>query len=159
MFLLHSFQKGFTLIELLIVIGIFIIIASVSMSLYSNWQSDSGIDSALAEIIETLRLAKNRSESGLNDSPHGVYFLINKSGNDSYVLYQGADYASRDADFDKEIGLDSSLSLNTTLDGANVNFSQGLGEPGAVGTVSIINNNTNETKTISINVLGVVDSD
>ena len=155
----HSFQKGFTLIELLIVIGIFIIIASVSIPLYSNWQPDSQTDSALAGVIETLRLAKNRSESGLNNSPHGVYFFINESGNDSYVLYQGADYASRDADFDKEIELDNSLSLNMALDGANINFSQGLGEPGATGTVSIINNNTNENKTISINVLGVVDSD
>jgi len=150
--------NGFTLIELLIVIGIFIIIASFSIPLYSNWQPDLQIDSALAEIIETLRLASSRSEAGLNNSSHGVYFLISESGDDSYVLYQGADYASRDADFDREIVLNSGLRFNTTFDSANINFSKGLGVPSATGTVSIINNNTDEIKIIFINSLGIVDS-
>ncbi|RLC38579.1 hypothetical protein DRH27_01965 [Candidatus Falkowbacteria bacterium] len=151
-------KNGFTLVELLIVMGIFVVIASVSIPLYSNWQPDSQIDTAFAEVIETLRLGRNRSESGLNNASHGVYFLVSESGEDSYVLYQGADYASRDVSLDREIILNNALSLTTSLDNANINFSKGLGEPSATGTVSIINNNTDEIKIISINSLGIVNS-
>lgn len=149
--------KGFTLTELLIVIGIFAIIAAVAVPIYGNWQTMAQSDEAASAIIQNLRLAKTRSEAGLNNAPHGIYLEVNESTDDTFTIYQGNSYASRNTDYDQETILASALNLTTTLAGNEINFTKGLGEPSATGTITIVHEATNETIIISINSSGVIE--
>jgi prepilin-type N-terminal cleavage/methylation domain-containing protein len=150
-------SQGFTLIELLIVISIFIIIAVVSVPIYGNWQATTQIDEVTTEIIQALRLAKTRSQAGLNNSSQGVYFEVNESSGDAFTIYQGSSYVSRDINYDQETILGDTLILITTLAGNEINFSKGLGEPTATGTIMIVHGTTDEIATVTINRLGVID--
>ncbi len=151
-------KKGFTLVELVVVLGIFIVLITISFPTYSNWHVAAQIDSANEDIIQAIRLAKMRSIAGYNNLSHGIFFNNNESGSDSYTLYQGSSYASRDADYDRQISLSETLSSTTTIQNSEINFSKGLGLPSATGTIIIIHSNTNETATITINSLGAVNN-
>ncbi len=151
-------ENGFTLIELLVVIGIFIIIAVVSTPIYSNWQITVQAKDITTEIIQSLRLAKTRSQAGLNNSSHGVYFEVNEGSGDAFTIYQGSSYAGRNISYDQKTNLSGALVLTTTLAGNEVNFSKGLGEPTATGTVMIVHSTTDEIATVTINSLGVIDA-
>ncbi|HMB65953.1 MAG TPA: type II secretion system protein [Patescibacteria group bacterium] len=135
-----SNDKGFTLIELLIVIGIFVILAAATFPIYGNLQANARLDESSSVLAQRLRLARNRSEAGYNNSRHGVYFLKNAEGNrDKYVLYQGPSYSSRDSSHDYSTLLKSGLDLSLPGGGSSyeINFSQGLADPSATGTVMI----------------------
>ncbi len=151
-------QLGFTLVELLIVISIFIILAVVSIPIYGNWQTAVQINEITTGIIQNLRLAKIRSQAGLNNSSHGVFFEVNESAEDAFTIYQGSSYVGRDTNYDQKTTLSDALILTTTLVGHEINFSKGLGEPTATGTVTVAHSTTNEVNTITINSLGVVDA-
>ena len=148
-------KKGFTYIELM-VIGLGTIIAAISVPIFGSWQTFSQLNEATVQIIQTIRLAREYSLARHRDSAQGVYFEINSSANDKFILYQGDSYATRDSDYDREIVLKDSLSLSTTLTNNEVNFSLGLGLPGNAGTVTLTSSNTN-TKDIEINSYGMVE--
>ena len=147
-------KHGFTLMEILIVIGIFVIVSALSIPLYSNWQITAPIDIAVNELAGLCKLAQARSQAGLNNSAHGIYFLL--SDEDKAVLYQGESYALRNQDFDYQTSFDSSLLLSTSWDGNEINFSLGLGMPSATGTIIISHSANNESGEVSINNLGII---
>ena len=93
------------------------------------------------------------SQGGKEQSRHGLYF---DSDNNSYTVYQGDDYASRDIDYDRVINLENNILLNLDWEGTEVNFATSTGLAGATGTISIINNTNNESKIITINQFGPV---
>src|SRR3990167_3639901 len=127
-------KTGFSIIELLIVISITILLMAVAIPIYGNFQSASYLNERTAEIVQTVRTARARSAARVNDKPHGVYFDISPSGPDKFILYQGVDYSGRDADYDRTIVLEDSLSLSSTF-GNDINFSRGLGTPSATGDI------------------------
>ena len=147
-------QSGFTLMELLIVIGIFVVIGVLSIPFYGNWQITMPIDIAVNDLVELCKLAQARSEAGFNNSAHGVYFLFGSE--DKVILYQGKNYALRDQDFDYQIIFDSALSLSTSWDGNEINFSLSSGMPSATGTIMIKHIADNKIGEVNINNLGVI---
>ncbi len=149
-------QSGFTLIELLLVIAIMLALAVAAAPLYGNLHLSTQLNENIAQIIQTTRIARERSFSRLNNFPHGVYFEINPAGNDKFILYQGNSYATRDTDYDREVSLDSSLSLSTTLPGNEVYFSKGFGIPDATGTVTLTHN-VKGARIMRINDFGMVE--
>lgn len=149
-------KRGFTLIELILVIGILSVIFAISAPIYGNWQVAIQSDTAAIEIKTALELAKSRSRSGYYNSEHGVYFDINESGADSYTIYKGQNYALRDQGQDDLRVLSNCLNLSTSLPTNEINFSKGLGEQSATGTITIVNSATSQTQTLSINELGVI---
>ncbi len=149
-------RAGFTVIELLVVIGIAVVLAAAAAPLYGNLQVSVQLNENISQIIQTTRSARENSFSRLNNSSHGVYFEINPSGNDRFILYQGDSYAARDASHDRAVILDPSLSLSTTLSGNEVNFSKGLAVPNATGTVTI-SHDVKGSRTMAVNRLGMVE--
>jgi prepilin-type N-terminal cleavage/methylation domain-containing protein len=130
-------MKGFTLMELLVVIAITLILGVATVPIYGNLQVSSQLNDNTAQIIQTLRTARERSVARYNNSGWGVYFEINAGGSDRYILYQGSSYGARNTDYDRATTLDNALSISSTLSGSEVNFSLGLGVPNNAGTISL----------------------
>lgn len=152
-------EKGFTFIELIIVVTILLLLAVAGAPLFGNLQVSSQLNENSTQIVQTARIARQRSVVWLNDSAHGIYFDIDGSGNDEYVLYQGSSYGTRDASLDATTTLDSPLSLSTSLaEGTtnDVNFSKGLGIPSATGTVTLTHD-VSGTKTIIFSIFGKIE--
>lgn len=130
-------RSGFTLVEILIVFGIFTILIVASTPLYGTLQVRAQLNENTSHIVQSLRIAREKSVARLNNSSHGVYFSIDPNGNDQFVLYQGDSYFTRNSAYDKTIILNSSLFLSTSLEGSDVSFSKGLGIPNNFGTISL----------------------
>jgi prepilin-type N-terminal cleavage/methylation domain-containing protein len=149
------FMKGFTIIELLVVIAITLILAAAAVPIYGSLQVSSQLNENSSLIVQALRSARTNSVARVNNAAHGVYFEINAGGDDKYILYQGASYASRNSSYDRATTLDSSLSLSTTFTGDEVDFSRGLGVPDNIGSVTLTHA-VQGTRIITVNDLGMV---
>ncbi len=153
-------RAGFTFIELLIVIGVSLIVYGMSLSVSVRTQPSIQVSESAAHIVQTIRIAKNASHARFHGAAHGVFFENNATNNDRYIAYQGATYATRDTAYDSITTLDAGLSLSSTFPSSgDINFSKGLGVPSATGTVSLMHAVTGETKTITVNGIGAVNSD
>jgi len=149
-------SAGFTLIELLIVIGITLVLTVAAVPIYGNLQVSAQLNENTSQIVQTMRIARERSSARVNNASHGVYFEINASSADRYILYQGATYATRDTAYDRPTTLDNALTLSTTLIGSDVAFSKGLSSPTATGTVMLTHDATG-SKEIIINGAGLIE--
>lgn len=146
------------MIELLVVMGIAAIILPAAFPIYSNFQLSSQLNENVSQIVQTLRLAREYSRAGLDDSAYGVYFEIASAGADSYILYQGDSYAERNPEYDRIALMENALAALTTLPENEINFAKGAGEPNIDGQITLKSNNNREI-TISINKLGFVRAD
>ena len=116
--------------------------------------TSSQLNESTTQIIQTLRVARQRSIARLNDSAHGVFFEIN-AGDDRYILYQGSSFAARNSSFDRATTLDSGLEISTTFSVDEANFSKAFGTTTAA-TVTI-NHTAAGSQTININSFGAVE--
>ena len=146
-------NKGVTLIELLIAIAIITLMSAAAIPIYGNLQVSSQINENSTLIIQTIRTARQNSISRVNNLGHGVRFFSN-----SFVMYQGTDYGTRQAQYDREIPLDSSLAITTNLTNDEVNFSRSTGVPSEAGEVTL-SHDLGDVKTIIINKFGAIEED
>ena len=144
-------MSGLTLIETLIVIAFAVAIVASAAPLYSGFFTATRIDERVDEIVQTLRLAREESSSRLGNLAHGVHFVINPTGPDSYILYEGASYAP--SPNERKIELEGALSLSTTLAGNDINFSRGTAVPNTTGTILLIQG-VEGTRTVRVNQYG-----
>lgn len=135
---------GFTLTELIIVLAIIIILALAALPIYGNFQVLSQLNETTSQIIQNLRLARERSLAGYNNEQHAVQFLADK-----YVLSPGSTY-------ERQVTLASSLSLSTTLTNDDVYFSKGLGVPDDAGIITLTHS-IGQSRQIEINSFGLVE--
>ena len=149
-----SYLTGFTLIELLTVIGISVLLLAVSAPLYTKFYLSNQQDEAITQAISALRLAREYSIARFKNSSYGVYFS-NLPEQEKFILFQGDSYANRNIDFDREKLFGKTLTASTTLSGNEVVFSKGLGEPGNMGKIYIIDNK-GQTRIIDINNIGII---
>jgi prepilin-type N-terminal cleavage/methylation domain-containing protein len=149
-------QRGFTLIEILIVMGITLILVTAAVPIYGNLQVSAQLNENTSQIVQTARIARERSAARFHNASHGVYFEINAGARDRFILYQGDSYAGRDNTYDRAVTLDNALSLSTTLAGNEVNFSKGLGVPNSVGIITLTHDVTG-SRVMSINNFGIVE--
>lgn len=151
-------QTGFTLIEVLIIMAIVITLSLVAIPISNNIQIGAQLNDSSSGIIQAIRTAQNQANAGLNNSSHGVYFDINPSGTDSYILYQGDSYSTRNSDYDRIFLINSSIELSTTLTGDEITFSKNLGKPDKTGSISL-SHESGDTRSMSINSFGLIDED
>jgi prepilin-type N-terminal cleavage/methylation domain-containing protein len=156
--LIDKQDAGFTLIELLIVIAIALILSAGAVPIYGGLQVTSQLNDSEDKIIQTIRTAQLRAVAGLNDSSHGVYFDISESGVDRYILFQGTSFDTRNTDFDRVETMPGSLSLETSLPERAVLFSQGLGVPSTLGSITVIHDVAG-SREISLNSVGLTQSE
>lgn len=137
-------MKGFTLFEILIVIGIMAILAGLTLPLGLNFYKSQQLEVQSQLILQSLRLGQSKSIFQENDSSFGIYFA-----NNSYTLFQGSSWISRDSLYDQSFSLPSIISLSGLQE---VVFSKMEGLPNITG--NIVLNNGLDSRIININSLG-----
>ncbi|MBI2097780.1 MAG: GspH/FimT family pseudopilin [Candidatus Vogelbacteria bacterium] len=147
-------MHGFTLIELLLVIAIFLVVGVVVTPLYGNLSVATQLNEEASQLVQTIRLARERAVSGFHSSRHGVCFE-SAAGGGRYILYQGADCATRLASADRVTDLPPALTWSTTLPLPDINF-DAVGAPSNIGVITLTHA-AYGTRTITINELGLVE--
>jgi len=137
---------GFTLIELLVVVGLTVVLAGVSMPVYSNWGFATDLNEAENKVISMIRLAREMALAGYQNSNFGIHFDGQKC-----ILYQGNSYNQNNDNRVVDIG--SGLLMETDLNENDINFSQD-GQPDHVGIIKI-KNSFSEERVINVNVFGL----
>lgn len=147
-------QKGFTFIEIVITVAITLILATAATPIYGSLQAFTQLNESSALIVQAIRIAREQSIAGLNNSSHGVCFEPNR-----YILYQGPSCALKDQAYDLATNLESALSLSSTLQNGDLVFLKGTGAPNITGIDTItITHSVNGARVIQINSAGVVKS-
>ena len=80
-----SHHSGFTLLELTLVIGMIVIIATMSRDFFGSFVSSSQLESNAKTIIFDLRNTRDKAMNGLEDSNWGIRFV--NSTNDYYEVF------------------------------------------------------------------------
>jgi len=153
-------QSGFSFIELLIVLTIMGILFSVSgINLLGAYNSNSlgvAVTTLQADIKQQqLKAMVGDTEGqGAQDS-YGIYFQT-----DNYILFKGATYSASDP-LNFSVDLDDSLQFSSLLiPDSQIIFTKGSGEVTnynpSYDNVTLLNVNTEDTKTVRINRYGTV---
>jgi prepilin-type N-terminal cleavage/methylation domain-containing protein len=137
-------RQGFTLIELLIVIGVLLVVFTVTMPIGSNWYNLNNFDSALGVTLSSLRKAQAYAIDKKDNATWGVCLTSN-----TIRLFSGSCASPN-------IKNDYQLPSDVTVTGlSTVTFSQLRGEPSS--SQSIVITGSGKSKTIDINLLGGFD--
>jgi len=142
--------RGFNLVQVLLVLAIFMIIASFAIPSLYQLQTGVQIDTVASEMSHNLRRAQIRALSGFNDSNWGVYWQER-----SYTIFAGDSFVARDQDWDEDYLITGSVLISNDL-GDEIIFTKQTGEPDTAGSI-ILTNHANETSTVYISELGVID--
>jgi len=122
-------MSGFSLIELMLVMTMFGVVTAfmfpMSISLYQS-QVLTEVESGMRT---TLQTAHTRAVSQKSDSAHGVKVLEN-----SYVLFEGYSYDTRENENDTSVQIPNSF-IHSGFD--EIVFAQYTGVPSATGTLSL----------------------
>ncbi|MDP2864425.1 MAG: hypothetical protein Q8N73_02100, partial [bacterium] len=84
-------QKNFgvTLIELVVILGILILLTALAVPTFIFFQTETDLNNSTEEIINTLRVAQNKTLGSEGASNYGVHFE-----SDKLVLFKGTSYDS-----------------------------------------------------------------
>ena len=122
-------KAGFTLMEMIIAIGIFVVILWFGAILDISSYRQNSIRAERDNVVALLSRARSEALSNLNQSNHGLFL----GGSSQYVVYQGANYASRNPTYDEDYP-----SSGDTISGlSDVNFNNLDGSSNASGTITI----------------------
>lgn len=140
-------SSGFTLLEALLSFLLISIMAGLSLPFYMSLQTRNDLDVTAQSVASMLRRAQIYSRAVNYDSQWGVGLQP-----DAVVLFKGASYASRDASQDEIIYLPGQIGVSGVTE---VVFAKDTASPNATG--SIVLQDQNNTRTITLNAKGMVD--
>ena len=151
-------HAGFTLVEVLVIVGILIVLIALSVPAFRFFQKESDLGNSAEEIINTLRLAQNKTLASEGGSQWGIYFE-NTTTPHQYILFKGSSYALRDISFDEIHKLPKSVEIYqiNLAGGKEVIFNRITGETSQAGNLGLrLISDTSKTKTIYIENSGQV---
>lgn len=143
-------QRGFSFLQVLLVIGLFMVMASLTVPSLYQWQTGVQINTIATEIGQNLRRAQVKAMSGFNNSNWGIYF-----SNNSYTIFIGSSYDGRDQSWDEDYLVSSSITMINDFSDEII-FSQNTGLPSTSGEITL-SNLSGEVISITINELGVIE--
>ncbi len=151
-------MKSFTLIEVLVIIGIMVILMVLALPAYRSFQNESDLNNSTEEIINTLRMAQNKTLASEGASQYGVYF--DTSIPYRVIMFKGENYNTRDSSFDRTNKLPDNIeiyAINLAGGESEVIFDRINGETSQSGNVGLrLINNPLKTKTIYIENSGQI---
>lgn len=140
-------MRGFTLLETLLVLSILSALVFLTAPIGLTFYQTQALDEATLSTIETLRRAKFNAIFQRNDSAFGVKFM-----SDSYTLFQGDSYTSREENEDELFLLPADI---TTSGISEIVFSKMTGVPNSTGTITLTLGTRDES--IIVDDPGVID--
>ena len=81
----NSHRSGFTLLELTLVIGMIVIIATMSRDFFGSFVGGAQLENNAKTIIFDLRNTRDKAMNGLEDRNWGIHFV--NSTNDYYEIF------------------------------------------------------------------------
>jgi type II secretory pathway pseudopilin PulG len=153
-------RTGFTLIELVLAFVIISALAATGALIYGKFYTSSKVNESATQLIQTIRIAKERAQSGVNNARYGVFF---DTTNRKYTLYQGDCFSTCSPTIIRETTLDSGITLSVSgiagSDPNDLNFAKSTGIPNVSsggGNVTLSNTQTSESEIVGINTVGLV---
>lgn len=153
-------KSGFTLVEVLIVMGIILILFSITSLNLSNTVPKSSLNDAVQLLVANIKQQQlsaltGNTEGQTNSSSYGIYFTSGK-----YTLFRGNSYNANDTS-----NYDVSLNdINTSFSGTGsvIVFNKGSGEINNFlptgNTIILTQINIQQSKNITINKYGIIES-
>ncbi len=145
--------KGFTLVETLVIIGIMIILIALAIPTYRFFQIESGLENITEKIINSLRLARNKTLASEGASQYGVHFATTTIPH-QFTLFKGGSYITRDDTADQISQLPTSVEIyeiNLADGGEEIAFNRVVGDTAQAGSLGLrLIDNPGETRTIYI---------
>lgn len=143
----HKTKQGFTLLEILLSVALLSAIVSIGMPLYQSFQVRNDLEIAVVTMANAVRRASTLARASDGDASWGV-----RTATGSITLFKGTSYAARDAAYDEDFSVPTSLSFSGTSEYV---FSRFTGFPGASGSTTITAS-INETRTLTVSAKGMV---
>jgi len=152
---------GFTLIELLVIVGISLILILLAFPNFRFFGKESDLANSAQEIVNTLRLAQNKTLASEKASQWGVYFKTSTQPH-QYTLFEGSSFASRVTSSDEVHQLPKSIEIYEIdlWGGSEVVFERVTGYASStsqIGKVSIrLKDEPSKEKTIYVENSGLI---
>ena len=140
-------MRGFSLVELIISFAVLGILAGVSLPYFESVQTNSDLDTAIDSVAQHLRRAQALAQASRNDSRWGVKIAVG-----TLTVFQGGNYATRDATKDEVTSLPRSITPSGMTE---IVFFKLTGLPWAVGAVILTSSNGSQ-RYLSLNAHGTV---
>ncbi len=145
--------------ELIVVAVILALLLLLSIGALFSIKTRSNLESDAQRIINTLRLARNKTISSEQANTYGVYF-DNLSSPQKYILFGGTSFASRNPSYDTVFNLSSEINFQEINLGppTEVVFSRIIGTANYAGNIKLKSTqNPSQVATIYIEASGKVD--
>lgn len=146
---------GFTLVELLITVGILAVLMIMAVPAFQFFRGESELNETAEEIINTLRLAQNKTLASEGASNYGVHFE-----GDKFVLFKGTSYDPLAPDNDTH-NLRKRLEIyeiSLAGGGSEIIFEKLIGTTSQSGSVSLrLKADVSKIRTIYVENSGRVD--
>jgi len=143
------------MIELLIVVAILAIVGFFSIPFVQTFQISSDLNSVVDQLTQAIRRVQVQARAGQNDDDWGIAF---NEGSKEYTIFKGTSYAFRDSTFDEVIEYPARFSATNDLDNEIIFFKYS-GTPTASGTITVVDDQGNEQRTIRVSGIGAVSHD
>jgi type II secretory pathway pseudopilin PulG len=143
-----------TFLEIVLVIGIFMILMSATVPQIARQFFSNELEVGAQELVKNLRKAQAQATTQVRDSSWGLHL---DTAADTYTIFAGDDYASRVLGLDLEVSLPSSVGFQSVTF-TDVIFDQVTGATSNPGDIILDSESESETRTITVNALGNVES-
>ena len=148
-------MRGFTLIEILVIIAITIILIGLAIPSYRFFQKESDLINNTEEIINTLRLAQNKTLASEGASQYGIYF-DQATSTHQYTLFKKINGSSSEEVHKLPESIEIS-EINFNGGGSEVIFDRISGTTSQYGSLTIrLKDDPTKTKTIYVENSGQV---
>ena len=147
-------QQGFTLIEVLLVMGILVAVSGLAIPFLFSYQTSSDLITYADQAQRILRRAQWQAVTGQNGDGWGVYFNNDQR---QFILFKGADFDSRDQDYDQIVDYPAGLNFSSTF-GDEIKFEIYSGAPAVNGTITATTTESDFFKIITVDSLGTINA-
>lgn len=139
--------KGFTLTEMLLTLAIIGMLLGISAPVYASFLQRNDLDLTAMQLVGTLRRAETYARAGKGSAAWSI-----KIQSGTVTLFRGTDFAGRNTTYDETSAIPTAI---VTSGLSEIHFSQLYGTPDTTGNI-VLTSNTNETRTITLNAVGMV---
>lgn len=153
---LFKTSTGLTLIELLLVVIITLILMAMAIPVFLSFSREISLNNNTEEVINILRIARDRTIASEGDSQYGVYFSTSSR---QYILFKGESHALKDPLADETHNLSRNIDFNSINLGGEqeVVFDRLNGNTSQTGNLVLkVINEPSKTTTIYIESSGKV---